>query len=117
MMDPIVTLNLVAQCRAAYVSGRFNAALNPLISPLAAADTLLARFPPTSIMVGSFDPFLDDSVDFAHRLNALGVRADLRVISELPHSFLQFTVTLSAAANAAEGFAAWLRDAGRESGR
>jgi acetyl esterase/lipase len=63
---------------------------DPMVSPILASDALLSKFPPTSIMVGGFDPFLDDSVDLAHRLHANQVPC--RYTIDLSQSFLRSLV-------------------------
>ncbi len=39
-----------------------------MLSPGNAPDELLARFPPTHVLVGDIDPMLDDAVAFTRRL-------------------------------------------------
>jgi len=111
MSDMILPMNLLTQCRSQYLPQQSDAASDPCLSPVVAKDSLLAKLPPTSIMVGGFDPFLDDSVDFAHRLHANAVPCRLRVYKRLPHNFLDFSPYLSDA-NRAVGLAArWLKSA------
>ena len=61
------------------------------MSPQWAPDNLLRRFPPTHILVGEFDPLLDDSVSFARRLKGASTSSVFfRVLPGLPHGFLSF---------------------------
>jgi len=66
MMDPVAPMNLLKQCTSMYLPSHLDLDGDPCASPLLASDELLSQFPPTSVMCGSFDPFLDDSVDFVH---------------------------------------------------
>uniref|UniRef100_K3X0C1 Alpha/beta hydrolase fold-3 domain-containing protein n=1 Tax=Globisporangium ultimum (strain ATCC 200006 / CBS 805.95 / DAOM BR144) TaxID=431595 RepID=K3X0C1_GLOUD len=61
---------------------------DPLVSPGLAEDGLLAKFPPTSLVVGDLDPLLDDSVDFYTRLSHLRVQSSLKIYPGLSHGFL-----------------------------
>jgi len=90
MMDPLVPANLINQLRSIYLSSTCDPDTNPFISPLIVRDEILKNFPPTSFVVGFFDPFLDDSVSFAHRLDAVGVNTRMRIFSGMPHSVLSF---------------------------
>jgi acetyl esterase/lipase len=47
----------------------------------------LAGLPPAFVMVGTLDGFLDEDIDYARRLNAAGVPADLHVFAGAPHGF------------------------------
>jgi acetyl esterase/lipase len=47
----------------------------------------LAGLPPAFIMVGTLDGFMDEDIDYARRLNAAGVPADLHVFAGAPHGF------------------------------
>lgn len=108
MMDAILPMNLLLQCRSMYLTSNCDTS-DPCLSPVLAPDNLLSQFPPTSIMVGGFDPFLDDSIDFAHRLYANGVQCRLKVFPRLPHCFLFFASMLPEARHAVEVGARWLK--------
>eukprot|EP00483_Globobulimina_turgida_P001798 UN01800 len=90
-MDPLVPMNLIVQLTKYYLTPTICDDENdPLISPLIAApDYLLSSFPPTTIVVGGLDPFLDDSIDFAHRLSNKDVNVDvkLKIYKFAPHAF------------------------------
>lgn len=61
---------------------------NPLISPLAASDELLARVAPAYVSVAGHDPLRDDGEAYARRLKAVGVPTTLRRNSTLIHPFV-----------------------------
>ena len=60
----------------------------------------LSRLPPSLVLVGGLDLYLDENVDYAMRLNRAGVPTELRVYSGTPHNFL--AVAGSRIAQAAE---------------
>ena len=97
-MDPLIPMNLIVQLTKYYLIPTICDDENdPLISPLIAApDYLLSSFPPTTIVVGGLDPFLDDSIDFAHRLSNKDVNVDvkLKIYKFSPHAFLNFNYIL-----------------------
>jgi len=109
MMDPIIPMNLLLQCQSQYVRGNAEVNSDPCLSPVIADNAVLQKFPPTFIMVGSFDPLLDDSIDFVHRLTFNGVNCSLRIFPSLPHCFLNFTPILPSAKTAVDKAAEWLR--------
>jgi acetyl esterase/lipase len=49
--------------------------------------TGLNGLPPAIVLVGTLDGFLDEDIDYARRLTAAGVAADLHVIAGAPHGF------------------------------
>jgi acetyl esterase/lipase len=53
--------------------------------PARAAD--LAELPPAFITVGNLDGLLDEDIDYARRLIAVGVPTDLHVFADGPHGF------------------------------
>ena len=121
MMDAVLPMNLLLLCRSLYLqassSASADADIDPCLSPIVASDALLSQWPTTSIMVGGFDPFVDDSVDFAHRLAANGVPVRLRVFDRAPHSLLDFAPLLPQSADAVRLAERWIEQAAYDSGR
>lgn len=74
---------------ALYVQGKTTAA-DPLVSPLRASDATLGKFPPTLLQVSSNEFLLWDAQQFAQRLVANAVRANLSVWPGLPHVWQLF---------------------------
>jgi acetyl esterase/lipase len=74
---------------ALYVQGKTIAA-DPLVSPLCASDETLAQFPPTLLQVSSNEFLLWDAQEFAQKLVANGVRANLSVWPGMPHVWQLF---------------------------
>ena len=68
---------------------------DPRVSPLAAPDDILARFPPSLLQTTSIEYLRDQSVKFAARLWANGVSAYLSVQPDLPHAFHLFPQELA----------------------
>ena len=62
-----------------------DSAADPHVSPVFAANTVLAQFPPTLIQVSTAEALLYDSKRFAGRLESVGVRVNLSLWPELPH--------------------------------
>lgn len=60
------------------------------LSPYLASDVLLSRLPPLGIVSCRFDPFLDDCLELAKRVDKLGVPIELHALEEMPHAFLNF---------------------------
>jgi acetyl esterase/lipase len=119
MMDAVLPMNLLLLCRSLYLqsssSASADADIDPCLSPIVASDALLSQWPTTSIMVGGFDPFVDDSVDFAHRLAANGVPVRLRVFDRAPHSLLDFAPLLQQSADAVQLAERWIEQAAYDS--
>ncbi|GAB5357340.1 hypothetical protein AAMO2058_000366400 [Amorphochlora amoebiformis] len=117
MMDPVVPMNLIRQCRSSYLPSKHedkgtdleDLTQNAYVSPLLANNLVLCKFPPTDIQVGTFDPFLDDSIYFAHRLTANGVRCRLRRFRNVPHAFWCFQPTLKESAQGIHLAGEWMR--------
>jgi acetyl esterase/lipase len=107
MMDPIVPMSILNQTgdrdNGQDYKGSFDYYIN-------APDNVMMKFPPTSIMVGGIDPFVDDSVEFAHRLSSLGVFCRLKVYKNLPHGFLGFQTMLPKARKGVSLAADWLKE-------
>jgi len=110
MMDAVLPMNLLLQCRSLYLANPTDADTDtdPCLSPIVATDVLLQQWPSTSIVVGGFDPFVDDSVDFAHRLAYNGRMVRLKIYDSLPHSFWDFAPILPEAQQAVDLAAKWI---------
>lgn len=63
---------------------------DPLLSPLDAPDDLMKALPPVYLLANEFDPLLDDTVAFAHKLQRLEMPYTLKVLEGTPHGFLNF---------------------------
>lgn len=70
---------------------------NPLISPRAASDDILARFPPTLIQIGGDEVLRDQGVDFAAALWESDAPVHLSVWPYMPHVFQLFLGDLESA--------------------
>ena len=114
LLDPILPFGMLANSVRAFVSDACDA-LPP--SPLSMGAPLLAALPPTSLLVGSLDPVLDDAVELARRLDEAGAPpapplavhvcahapsgtpVRLEVQPEIPHGFLMMAGAYTAAQN------------------
>jgi triacylglycerol lipase len=74
----------------------------------AAHATDLAGLPPAFITVGNLDGLLDEDVDYARRLIAAGVSADLHVFADGPHAFDSVLPATAVARRAARVLEDWL---------
>lgn len=83
--------------------------LNPLASPLLASD--FSRLPPAFILTAECDPLRDEAEDYAGRLSAAGVRAEMKRYAGMPHGFFSFGAALEGAKHALEDVSARLRQA------
>jgi acetyl esterase/lipase len=115
MMDPIVPMSLLNQdgdwaLPVLTSEPRESSSIDTSFSPLSSPMGVISKFPRTSLMVGSMDPFLDDSVDFAHRLHAAGVFCQLKVFQNLPHGFLGFQTMLPKARSGVLLGAKWISE-------
>eukprot|EP00741_Cyanophora_paradoxa_P013104 tig00020675_g12657.t1 len=104
---------------------------------------MLARFPPTLIVVGDMDPLLDDATTFHRRLAAAGAPSELRLLqgfcrsalkrdaSEAPlterraprpaparrsHGWMNMSAVVPDCRREVEAIAAWLATAGTGAG-
>lgn len=78
----------------------------PYAAPARATD--LAGLPPAFVMVGTLDGFLDEDIDYARRLLAAGVPAELYVIAGAPHAFDSMMPGTGVAQRARQVLEAWL---------
>jgi hormone-sensitive lipase len=63
---------------------------DPLISQMTAPDEVLRKFPAISFLCPTMDPFLDDSIGFAKKLDELGVDVTVKILPGLSHSYNNF---------------------------
>lgn len=63
---------------------------DPAISPAMQDD--LSPLPPTIIVVGGFDPLLDEARQYHHRLTSAGIASVFKCYDEAIHAFLSFGV-------------------------
>lgn len=73
---------------------------DPLLSPRAASDDILSRFPPTLIQLGADEALRDQGVDFAAALWDLDAPVRLSVWPYMPHVFQLFLGDLESARRA-----------------
>ncbi|CRL00605.1 CLUMA_CG013865, isoform A [Clunio marinus] len=62
-----------------------------LISPHYVPEEILKKFPKTNLLTTTFDPCLDESVEFAKRLKKAGIDFHLDILDGLNHGFLNFS--------------------------
>jgi len=70
-----------------YLGGRTSAG-DPRVSPLFAADHVLASTPPATVITAEFDPLRDDGIAYARRLEENGVPTSHVHFSGTMHGFL-----------------------------
>jgi hypothetical protein len=93
LFDPMLPYETVCMCLSAYLGPKEDeSASNPLISPIAASDEVLSKFPSSTLVAAQvllrnrlscfeqrnpvalqLDPLLDDSTLMSRRLDSLGV--------------------------------------------
>ena len=82
-------------------------ALDPLASPLVAAD--LARLPPALIVTAEFDPLRDEAEAYAQKLRAHGTRAELVRYDGMIHGFVTMAAYFESGMRALHDAATFLR--------
>jgi len=71
---------------------------NALISPLFASDDFLLELPRRIILLsGGTDPFLDDAIIFAKRLELLNIPVQHKIYEVLGHGFLNYAPSVPTA--------------------
>ncbi|WP_371765604.1 alpha/beta hydrolase [Massilia sp.] len=90
--DPALRKDMLHECRAAYLQNQ--SADDWRVSPLTAE---LGGLPPAVVVVVSVDPLRDDGVEYAARLQATGVHAELIEFPHLTHGFVHLTPVVPAA--------------------
>jgi len=116
--DPLLSIDLLELILQSYVPADVDASRDPYLSPcIAASDTLLEAFPPVYMVCGAYDPLLDDTVEFAHRLRL--VKRDthcdrdavrLRVYEGMPHGFLSMSSVIHEASAAVSQVTLWMSE-------
>jgi acetyl esterase len=94
-------------CWAVYAPGA--SARSPDASPLRAAD--LSDLPPALIVLAECDPLTDEGLDYAERLQAAGVDAEVRTWAGMVHGFLRWRAAIDVAHTALDEAAGSLRAA------
>jgi acetyl esterase len=94
-------------CWAVYAPGA--SARSPDASPLRAAD--LSGLPPALIVLAECDPLTDEGLDYAERLQAAGVDAEVRAWPGMVHGFLRWRAAIDVAHTALDEAAVALRGA------
>jgi acetyl esterase/lipase len=90
----------------AYVGHLPSNAVPSYAAPSRADDVSL--LPSTLVLVGTVDPFLDESIQYAHRLMHASVPTDLRIYSGAPHGFLSLASESALSRSAAHDIEQWL---------
>lgn len=88
-------------------------ATDMLLSPVVAPRKYLAKMPPTYIMCGEKDPFVDDSIVWANRLReATGGKTlvKLKLFEGLGHAFFQMVAFLPEAHDALRITSGWFKE-------
>ena len=90
----------------AYLGGLTGDAVSPYAAPARATD--VAGLPPTLVVVGSLDGFLDEDVTYAQRMLQAGVPVELHVYPGAPHGFDGFAPDAAVARQCRRDTNAWL---------
>jgi acetyl esterase/lipase len=72
----------------AYLGERYGGEVEPYAAAARCVD--LAGLPPTLVIVGTADGFRDEDIDYASRLNRMGVATELHVLAGVPHGIQSF---------------------------
>lgn len=106
--NPLMTARTLDWMVSAFLSPPSEGHNNALISPLGSApDTVLAKFPPTTVFVAGEDPLADEGEAFGRRLESVGVDAAVLKAEGQVHDFAMLeAVRRSATAQAVVELAA-----------
>lgn len=103
-LDPIHQRPMILAMARNYLGSDADAS-DPLVSPLFAD---LQGLPPMLIQVGDRETVLSDSIDFADKARAAGVRVELEVWDDMVHVFQQFPAELIEAREALQAIGDFL---------
>ena len=109
--DPICSAEGFGAIADVYLQGAAEAD-DPLVSPAAAPDSVLAKFPPSLVQTTSTEYLRGQNVSFAERLWANDVPAYLSVQPGLPHAYQLFPQELFAAQFSIQEIAHFLKTQG-----
>ena len=73
-----------------YLSGGKGGVNDPLVSPLLASDSVLAKMPPTLVITAEYDPLCDEGEQYAQKLTSLGVPTSCIRYHGQIHAFLNY---------------------------
>ena len=69
--------------------------LDPLVCPVRASESSLARLPPLFLNAAQLDPLLCDTIAFCERLEAAGAGYEVHIHEGVQHGFMQQTAKLA----------------------
>ena len=106
---PLKYMQLIADC---YFKHGGDPVTNPLISPVAASDEVLARFPPVYAHAGSVDPLVDDLLRFGARCAAAAPTNTVHVclLPKVSHAYMHVSKFLPVAQLAIDMTALWIAE-------
>lgn len=108
LRDAIVTPQSLAAAVACYL-GAGATAHDPRISPIFASREALAQFPPTLLQASNIETLLQDTHDFAARLEQVGVHTVRSIWPGLPHVWHAFLGLFPEASAALQEIADFVR--------
>jgi acetyl esterase len=94
-----------------YLDGSGIDPTDPKVSPLRAADDVIARVPPAFVITAEYDPLRDEGEEYAEKMRSLGVDATHRRFDGMIHAFYGMRMAIPAAGEAIDESAAHLRKA------
>ena len=88
--ERLLYFTILEKCLTHYIDAAYDASKDWLLSPGMTPDYILRQYPKTDIIVGEFDPLLDDCYRLGYRLNNIGMDTRLFLYESLFHGFLTF---------------------------
>jgi acetyl esterase len=93
-----------------YVEGSGVDRTDASVSPLFAADQVVAGVAPAYVITAEYDPLRDEGEAYGERMRALGVDVTLRRFPGMIHAFYGFKLAIPTAQVALDQSAAFLRE-------